>query len=151
MSDPFATPAFRSRPWEKAAGTLSFLAGGIHGLVAPAHFAQWWGYGLFFVFAAAAQVLFGLALWTNAINPKDTGPNHEKVKRAVLAAGVIGNLLVIGLYVVTRTVGIPYFGPEAGEVEPITPLDVASKALESFLVAILAFLWARPAGASGPR
>jgi cell filamentation protein len=39
-----------------AASALSLLAGLIHLWVTPEHFEEWWGYGLFFMFAAAAQV-----------------------------------------------------------------------------------------------
>ena len=136
-----------NRRLERFAGVLSLLAGSVHGLVTPAHFAEWWGYGLFFVFAATAQVLFGIALLTNAVNANDFGPRWLAMKRALAAAGIVGNLLIMGVYVVTRTVGIPWFGPEAGEVEAVGPVDLVSKGLELALVVALALLWRRLARA----
>src|SRR5687768_15243043 len=96
----------RRRRVEIAAGTTSLVAGLLHGIAAPAHFEAWWGYGLFFVFAASAQVLFGLALLTNAINPNDFGPGWARAKQILYLLGIIGNSLIVGLYVLTRTQGI---------------------------------------------
>jgi hypothetical protein len=100
-----------------AAAALSLLAGLIHLWVTPEHFEQWWGYGAFFVVAAAAQILYVpivLLLPT----------------RIVLLGGMAGNLAIVVLYLLTRTVGIPLFGPEAGEVEGFGFLDVCATASE---------------------
>jgi hypothetical protein len=127
---------------ETTAGVLSIVAGAIHGGVTPTHFAEWWGYGLFFIFAAAAQVLFGLVLLTDAINPIDTGPSWRRWKRWAYWVGIVGNVLIIALYVVTRTVGVPLLGTEAGEVEEVAPIDVVSKVTELALVVVLVvMLW----------
>ena len=86
-----------------AAAALSLLAGLIHLWVTPEHFEEWWGYGVFFLVAAAAQILYVpivLLLPT----------------RIILLGGIAGNLAIVVLYLLTRTVGIPLFGPEAGEV-----------------------------------
>jgi uncharacterized membrane protein YraQ (UPF0718 family) len=37
---------------------LSLIAGLIHVWVTPEHFEEWWGYGTFFLVAAAAQVVY---------------------------------------------------------------------------------------------
>ena len=134
------------RRWEQAAGVLSLIAGGIHGAITPDHFAEWWGYGVFFVFATVTQVLFGLALLTRAINPEDTGPSWRSIKRALYWAGIAGNMAIIALYAVTRTVGIPFFGPEAGEIEPVAAIDVASKVFEVVLIGVLGLLLFRMRG-----
>jgi hypothetical protein len=134
---------------EKTAGMLSLLAGAIHGGVTPTHFDEWWGYGIFFIFAAAAQLLLGLAILTNAINPNDTGPRWRRWRRWMYWTGIVGNALIIILYVVTRTVGIPPLGPEAGEVEPVAAIDVVSKATEVALIVVLAvLLWKDRAAAA---
>ncbi len=136
--------------WERAAGVLSLVAGGIHGGVTPEHFSEWWGYGLFFIFAGAAQILFGLAILTDAFNPKDTGPDWRRWMWWAYVAGIVGNVLIIALYVVTRTVGIPLLGPEAGEVEPVAPIDIVSKATEvALIVTLLVLLWRERGIASG--
>src|SRR5215213_7456158 len=87
-----------------AAAALSLLAGLLHLWVTPEHFEEWWGYGVFFVVAGAAQILYVpivLLLPT----------------RIFLLGGIADNLAIVGLYLLTRTVGIPVFGAEAGEVE----------------------------------
>ena len=100
-----------------AAAALSLLAGLIHLWVTPEHFEEWWGYGAFFLVAGAAQILYVpivLLLPT----------------RIVLLGGIAGNLAIVVLYLLTRTVGIPFFGPEAGEVEGIGFVDVCATASE---------------------
>jgi hypothetical protein len=47
-----------------------------------------------------------------------------------LLAGVAGNLAIVALYLLTRTVGIPLFGPEAGRVEAVGFADVCATASE---------------------
>jgi hypothetical protein len=47
----------------------------------------------------------------------------------------------LGLYLVTRTSGIPWFGPEAGTVEAVGAIDIVSKVLEgSLILMLMAFL-----------
>ncbi|MEA3202225.1 MAG: hypothetical protein QOE90_3653 [Thermoplasmata archaeon] len=126
---------------ERVAAFLSLGAGLVHGGLGPEHFAEWWGYGAFFAAAATAQILFGLALLTHA-----TGTLEEErpwIRRAVRAAGIAGNALILALYVTTRVVGIPLFGPQAGTVEPVAPLDVVAATAETALIAILAYLLAK--------
>ena len=50
--------------------------------------------------------------------------------RTVLLLGIAGNLAIVGLYLLTRTVGIPLFDPEAGEVERFGFVDVCAAAYE---------------------
>jgi hypothetical protein len=100
-----------------AAAALSLLAGLIHLWVTPEHFEEWRGYGAFFVVAGAAQILYVpivLLLPT----------------RIVLLGGIAGNLAIVVLYLLTRTVGIPLFGPEAGEVERVGFADVCATTSE---------------------
>lgn len=119
-------------------GWASVLAGLAHGGLAPAHFDEWWGYGLFFAVAAVAQALSGLAVLTDAVP-------SPSARRRVLLGGAVGNALIAALYAWTRTVGIPFFGPGAGEVEGVGGIDLVVLALEA--VAVLGawrLLTARP-------
>src|SRR5215218_2112132 len=100
-----------------AAAALSLLAALVHLWVTPEHFEEWWGYGAFFLVAGAAQILYVpivllLPTWI------------------VLLGGIAGNLAIVVLYLLTRTVGIPFFGPEAGEVERFGFVDVCATASE---------------------
>ena len=107
-----------------AAAALSLLAGLIHLWVTPEHFEEWWGYGAFFLVAAAAQILYVpiVLLWPT---------------RIVLLGGIAGNLAIVMLYLLTRTVGIPLFGPEAGEVEGFGFVDVCATVSELGLAVAL--------------
>lgn len=99
-----------STSWLYAAAGLSTAAGVVHLLVTPEHFEEWIGYGLFFLIAGLTQMLFaGYML-------------RQPANRALLLAGVASNTLIVALWVVTRTAGIP-IGPAAGEVEAMTWQD----------------------------
>jgi len=69
-----------------------------HLWVMPEHFGEWWGYGAFFLVAAVAQIGYVplLLRWPNQM---------------VLMLGIAGNSAIILLYLLTREVGIPLFGP----------------------------------------
>jgi hypothetical protein len=139
--DPVRVQTMAERPWVYAAAGLSVAAGIIHLAVMPEHFAEWPGYGLFFLVAAAAQLGYAGLLLTRTAD------------RNLLLAGIAGNGLIIAFYLVTRTLGIPFFGPHAGEVEAIGVLDAASKIIELALIGCLAaILRRRPASAqtTGP-
>ena len=126
------------RPLLYAAAALSLLAGLIHSWVTPEHFAEWWGYGAFFLAVAVVQAAYAVAIlrWPS---------------RRLYALGIVGNLAVVGLWVITRTVGIPFFGPDAGEVEAVGPIDALSTPLEALLVIVLGLLLWRASGArAGP-
>jgi hypothetical protein len=114
----------------------------VHGIVTPDHFAEWWGYGLFFVAAAFAQSGYGaIVLFTRMVEGASIMERWRPARvRAYLWAGVLGNVAIILLWLVTRTVGIPFFGPEAGRVEPVRFLDATSKVLEVGIVVGLALL-----------
>lgn len=118
---------------------LSIVAGLLHGIVTPDHFAEWWGYGLFFLFASFAQVTYGAApLFARLVEGEPIEEQWSPRKLRVYAwLGIAGNVAIIALYVITRTVGIPFFGPEAGAVETVRPLDVISKLVEVAVVALL--------------
>ncbi|MBI2844927.1 MAG: hypothetical protein HYX86_00100 [Chloroflexi bacterium] len=134
MENPTAN---RLRLW---AAALSIGAALIHGIATPEHLAEWWGYGLFFIAAAMAQGFYGFILLLQPWRYDETGAitrSGESYARLFYILGVAGNAAIIGLYIITRTVGIPFFGPEAGEVEPVTPISVISKVIEVALIGCL--------------
>lgn len=124
------------------AAALSFLASVAHGLMTEVHFAEWWGYGAFFAFATAAQALYGAVIvGTPMMHGESIDERWPRAaRRWFYLAGIAGNLALVAMYLVSRTVGIPFFGPEAGEVEPWSLVGNATKVLELALVAILALL-----------
>jgi manganese oxidase len=106
------------------AAALSLIAALTHAWAMPEHFEEWWGYGIFFLIAATAQACYGLALL-------------RRSGRSLLLLGVAGNLSIVSLWAVTRTVGIPLFGPHAGEVESVGVVDVSATVAELALVTML--------------
>lgn len=109
------------------AAALSLIAALIHLWVIPEHFEEWWGYGAFFLVAAIAQGSYSAALlrWPG---------------QRLLLLGIVGNSLIILLYLLTRTVGIPFFGPEAGEIEELGFVDVCATTSEVALIVALGTL-----------
>lgn len=111
----------RSTQIRYAAVALSLAAALIHAWAIPEHFGEWWGYGAFFAVVAGAQAYLSDVLLYR--------PRPE-----LILTGIVGNLAVVALYVVTRTVGIPVFGPHAGEVEVIGGIDSVAVMAETVLV-----------------
>lgn len=128
----------RLRYW--SAG-LSIFAGLIHGVVTPEHFEEWWGYGAFFLVAALAQVFYGMLLlmlpWAYDETGAALGAEADRRTTTFCVVGILGNVAIVALWIVTRTIGIPIFGPAAGEVEPVTTISIVSKLIEVALVACL--------------
>ncbi len=120
----------RSKMILYGAAVFSLLAALIHLWVMPEHFEEWWGYGAFFLVSAIAQGLYCVALLRWPYRP-------------LLLLGIGGNLSIIALYLLTRTVGIPFFGPHAGEVEGIGMLDLSATAAELALTGTLGVLLLR--------
>jgi hypothetical protein len=50
---------------------------------------------------------------------------------------MIGNSAIVLMWLVTRVVGIPLFGPEAWEVEKVGPIDACATASEAAIVVAL--------------
>ena len=121
----------RSKVVLYAAAVFSLLAALIHLWVVPEHFEEWWGYGAFFLVSAVAQGLYGAALLRRPRRP------------LLLLLGVGGNLSIVVLYLLTRTVGVPFFGPHAGEVEGVGVADLGATAAELALVVALGALLLR--------
>jgi hypothetical protein len=92
------------------------VSAGIHGALAPAHFAEGTGAGLGFVAATALLAVVGLLL---TLRPGS--------RPALLGtAAVLGGLLAA--YGLAVTTGVPLLHPE---VEPVDALAVFTKAVEA--------------------
>ncbi len=114
----------------RASAALSLLAAAMHLWVVPEHLEEWWGYGAFFLVCALAQGLYALGLL-------------RRPSRPFLLLGVAGNLAVVILWLVTRTTGIPLFGPHAGETEGVGMLDLACTLAEVCVIVALGALATR--------
>ena len=109
------------------AAALSLVAALVHLAATPEHLVEWWGYGSFFLAAALAQGVYAAALL-------------RRPSRRMLLAGILGNSSIVLLYLATRTLGVPLFGPEAGEVEAVGALDACATVSEVVLIGILGVL-----------
>lgn len=125
----------------RVCGLLSLAAAALHAGLVEEHLGEWWGYGFFFLLASLAQGVYGLVLLALPLRPSSWDAEAWRTWRLRLfAVGVAGNVAVIVLYTITRSVGIPFFGPAAGEVEPVEALGLATKAIEMLTVAGLLVL-----------
>ncbi|MDP8955686.1 MAG: hypothetical protein M3N24_01810 [Actinomycetota bacterium] len=104
-----------------ALGSLSAGAALIHFAVAPEHFREEFRFGLFFVLVATFQLVWGAAILRGE-------------SRALHAAGAVGNAVVLGVWAVSRTTGLPV-GPDAWTPEPIASIDGLATAYEAGVVA----------------
>ncbi len=115
---------------------LSAGAAAIHFAVVFEHFAEYVLYGVFFLVISWAQVIWPVILFW-------------RPSRLWLWLGIAGNAIVIGVYVASRTVGLP-FGPDLHSPESVGALDVVSCVLEFGLIAGSAALLWRPSLADRP-
>jgi hypothetical protein len=113
-----------------AAAMLSFAAGDIHVALVQEHYREWWAYGAFFVAAAVGQGLFAALVLL-------------RQPPWLLFAGILGNLAILAMYVLSRTNGPP-LGPHAGAPERVASIDVICTIAElGVIVACIALLPAR--------
>src|SRR5438552_1002849 len=106
------------------AAQLSLAAGVIHFIVMPAHFAEWWGYGVFFLVLATAQIVYAELIMYCP-------------RPSLFLVGILGNLCIIAFWAWTRAVAVPVFGPGAGEREAVGTIDLISKGVELALMMVL--------------
>ncbi len=137
MDAPQAAPAAEAAPTERSERTmllvaLALAAGLIHGRALVDHASHYWLFGLFFGVLTYAQVLWALLIYRR---PDD---------RRWLMPAAVGSLAVVGLWLVTRTVGLP-IGPWAGRPEPLGVADMAATLDELVLAAVIVAML-RPQG-----
>jgi hypothetical protein len=113
----------------RLAAFASLGAAIIHFAVVPAHWKEWIPSGLFFVAVALFQLI-----WARMLLVRTT--------TGVLAAGIVGNVGAIALWVVSRTAGAP-FGPHAGEPEFVQAAGLCALLLEVYVVMGAGWVWYR--------
>jgi hypothetical protein len=111
-------------------GALSAGSGVIHLAMAPVHASSSGLEGFGFAISGWVQLLLALAL---VLRPS----------RPVLVATVSVNVIVLALWVWSRTLGLP-FGAHAGTAEAVGTLDGFTVAMEALLVMGAGALLARP-------
>jgi hypothetical protein len=106
----------RSASLQAVVAALSAAAGGIHLAVTQDHLHQSTVVGAFFAVVGSGQVAWAVAVATTA-------------SRSLLVAGTAGNAGLVGLWLLSRTVGLPV-GAEWGAPEPVGLADLFASALE---------------------
>jgi hypothetical protein len=114
-----------------ALAVVSLATAGIHFAVMGDHFREYVAFGIFFAVVAWFQSLWALGV---VVSPT----------RSLLLIGAIVNALVVVVWLVSRTIGLP-IGPDPGIAEPAAFLDVLSTVLEVVIVASIATLLVRGA------
>ena len=127
------------------AALISAGVGAVHLSVAAEHQRHWWAYGAFFLAIGVFQVGFAAVLLRRPTWP-------------VALTGIVVNVGIVLVYVLSRTVGLPitppegsaedgtgHAGPDAhiggiGPREPVGVLDLTATAGELILVALLVTL-----------
>jgi hypothetical protein len=112
---------------------LALGSGLIHVDAAVEHFHEYALFAVFFVVVACLQFAWAVGA-------------YRRPTRALLRAGAYGSLLVVALWVVSRTSGLP-LGPERWEPESVGGFDAIATADEI----ALALLVLAPAGFRGGR
>ncbi len=136
-------------------GRLVFWAAGLscgatlgHVIDAPDHLKEWWAYSTFFIVVAAIQLFYGVALFLRPWRYEEDGSVRHDADRYARPYYVVGMSLsasTIVLYTLTRTTGLPFFGPDAAVVESVGLLSLVPIAVEIALTACLGMLLRRAA------
>jgi hypothetical protein len=98
----------------------SLGAAAIHFGYAPAHLAEYWLQGVFFLGLAWWQLLWAAAV---VLRPR----------RWVFAVGIVANAAVIAVWAFTRTRGV-WLGPHANVKEAVTFPDILATTLEALVI-----------------
>ena len=103
---------------------LAITTGIIHLLLLEEHLEESVLFGIFFVVSGAALIGYSIvAMFTS--------------RRVVYYVGIGGTVILIGLYLFTRLVFVP-FSPDGG-VESISGLDILTKVIEAALLGTLVY------------
>ncbi|MGB7316161.1 MAG: hypothetical protein WA939_24775 [Nodosilinea sp.] len=124
----------KERPAVYLAAGLSLVAALIHLWAAPEHLEEWWAYGVFFLVAALCQgfLSFLIVRWPES--------------KTISLAGIVCNLSIAAMYVVSRTWGMPLgpdwvpFSPYVAHLEDPEVLGMFSTAAEVGIVFALVML-----------
>jgi hypothetical protein len=116
----------RRRTLVLAVVALTWASAIIHAAVVSEHLREWGPAGAFFIAVALAQLAWG-------------GLICRRPTRRWLLVGAYGNAALVGIWLVSRTVGVP-IGPEAGHPEVLGAHDALATLNEVFAVGITRLL-----------
>jgi hypothetical protein len=105
---------------------LSIFALPAHAIDISDHLTEWWGYGAFFVVMASFQFFYGVALFLRPWRFDYEGQirtGGDRSGRPYFFIGAVLTSLVILVYIISRTTGLPFLSPGAVR-EPLTALSL---------------------------
>lgn len=112
-------------------------AGVIHLLYGPEHMMEWMGFGLAFYAMGIAQIA-GAAVLLAGVR-----------SGAARSVAIWGNLAIVAVWVVSRTVGLPV-GPEPWHREALGAADILCTVAEVWIALVVTVLVPRPEPAAVP-
>jgi hypothetical protein len=115
----------RRLEYVRFAALMSVAAAVVHASVVPTHLHEYGPFGVLFLIAATLQAGWAWRAWA------DPG-------RGVLVGGCALSLVLVAVWVWSRTVGLP-IGPERWTPESAGPLDVQATVDEFLVVALVAW------------
>jgi hypothetical protein len=123
-------PETASQPWLRAlAALLALAAGAVHLAQVGVHIQEGWPIAAFFLVLGVGQVV-GAALLLMPL------------RQPWLWIGIAGSAAVIGIWVISRTVGVPFVGN--GQPEPVGVADAFASMTEAWTIILLGFYVAEP-------
>jgi peptidoglycan/LPS O-acetylase OafA/YrhL len=143
-----AAAARSNQPLLRWAAALSIGALLGHAIDVPDHLAEWWGFSSYFITAGAFQFFYGFGLLLQPWRYDDNGglrDEGDRYGRPYYVLGLVLTASIVALYVVTRTTGMPFLGPEAA-AERVTVLSLVPIAVDVPLIYCLAELLRRTRG-----
>ena len=111
---------------------LSISAGIIHLLLIQEHMKEAFMWGVFFLITGIAQLIFGIIIII-------IGGELSPIKSILYYFGIIGNALLVGIFVLVRLI-TPPFSSEAAPVNELEPNGIITIIIEILLVVLLAYL-----------
>ena len=112
---------------------LSISAGIIHLLLIQEHMKESFMWGIFFLITGIAQLIFGIIIII-------IGGKVYPINKSILYYfGVIGNALLVGIFVLVRLI-TPPFSTEAAPINELEPNGIITIITELLLVILLAYL-----------
>src|SRR5215212_5144575 len=112
---------------------LSISAAIIHLLLIPEHMKESFMWGIFFLITGIAQLIFGIII---IIIGRKVSPINKSI---LYYFGIIGNALLVGIFVSVRLI-TPPFSSEAAPVNELEPNGIITIITEILLVVLLAYL-----------
>jgi hypothetical protein len=146
-----STKTYNNKRLLRWAAILSICALVGHAVDAPDHLSEWWGFSAYFVTAGAFQFFYGFGLFLQPWKYDETGglrKSPDRYGRPYYILGLALTLSIVVLYIITRTTGLPFFGPQAA-AERVTPLSLVPIAIDLPLIYCLSSLLYRTRAAAG--